>query len=137
MWVPGHSNIKGNEQVDRLANTASVTGNILDIDLPIGDVNSIIKKYCLKIWIEYWSKSSTIKGSHSFSILPKVPNEPWYGKIKLFLRISTQITRLRIGHFLTPAYLNKIGMREDSICNCDHSFYGDINHICIYIFGMQ
>ena len=31
----------------------SVTGNSLDIDLPIGDVNSIIKKYSLKIWNEY------------------------------------------------------------------------------------
>ena len=44
MWVPGHSNVQGNEQVDRLVNTASVTGNSLDIDLPIGDVNSIINK---------------------------------------------------------------------------------------------
>ena len=44
LWVPGRSNVQGNEQVDRLANTASVTGNSLDIDLPIGDVNSIIKK---------------------------------------------------------------------------------------------
>ena len=43
---------QGNEQVDRLA----VTGNSLDIDLPIGDVNSIIKKYSLKIWNEYWNK---------------------------------------------------------------------------------
>ena len=33
MWVPGHSNVQGNEQVDRLANTAFVTGNSLDIDL--------------------------------------------------------------------------------------------------------
>ena len=36
LWIPGHSNVQGNEQVDRLANTASVTGNSLDIDLPMG-----------------------------------------------------------------------------------------------------
>ena len=83
----------------------------------------------MKIWNEYWNKSSKIKGSHLFSILPKVPNEPWFEKIKLFRKISTQITRLRIGHALTPAYLNKIGIREDPFCNCDHSSYGDINHI--------
>ena len=78
-------------------------------------------------------KSSKIKGSRLVSILPKVPNEPWFGKIKLFRRITTQITRLRIGHSLTPAYLNKIGIREDPFCNCDHSSYGDINHIYIYL----
>ena len=76
MWVPGHSNVQGNEQVDRLANTASVTDNSLGIDLPIGNVNTNIKNYHLKIWNEYWNKSSKIKGSHLFSILPKVPNEP-------------------------------------------------------------
>ena len=111
-WVTGHFNIQGNEQVDRLANTASVTGNSLDIDLPIGDVNSMIKNYSLKIWNEYWNKSSKIKGSHLFSILPKVPNEPWFEKIKLFRRISTQMARLRIGNFPTPANLNKIGVSE-------------------------
>ena len=130
LWVPpGHSNVQGNEQVDRLANTASVTNNSLDIDLPIRDVNSIVKKYSLKIWNEYWNKSSKIKGSHLFSILPKVPNEPWFEKIKLFRRISTQMARLRIGNFPTPANLNKIGLREDPFCNCDHSSYGVINHI--------
>ena len=130
LWIPGHSNIQGNQQADRLANTtASVTGNSLDIDLPIGNVNSIIINYSLKIWNEYWNKSSKIKDSHLFLILPKVPNEPWFEKIKLFRRISSQITRLRIGHSPTPAYLNKIGVREDPFCNCDHSSYGDINHI--------
>ena len=89
-------------------------------------------KYSLKIWNEYWNKSSKIKSSHLFSILPKVPNEPWFEKMKLFRRISTQITRLRIGHSLTPAYLNKIGVRKDPFCNCDHSSYGDINHIYIW-----
>ena len=45
LWVSGHSNIQGNEQVGRLANTASVNGNSLD--LPIGNVNSIIKNRAL------------------------------------------------------------------------------------------
>ena len=81
------------------------------------------------IWNEYWNKSSKIKASQLFSILPKVPNEPWFEKINLFRRISTQITHLRIGHSFTPAYLNKIGVREDPFCNCDYSSYGDINHI--------
>ena len=84
--------------MSKLLDRASVTGNSLDIYLPIGDVNPIIKNYSLKIWNEYWNKSSKIKGSHLFSILTKVPNEPWFEKIKLFRRISTQLTRLRIGN---------------------------------------
>ena len=44
LQIPGHSNIQGNEQVDRLVNTASVTGNSLDIDLPIGVCQFYYKK---------------------------------------------------------------------------------------------
>ena len=29
----------------------------------------------------------------------------------------------------SPPYLIKIGVREDPFGNCDHSSYGDINHI--------
>ena len=55
LWVPaGHSKIQGNKQVDRLTNTASVIGNIGDIDLTIGEIKSIIKNYSLKNCNEYW-----------------------------------------------------------------------------------
>ena len=69
--------------------------------------------------------------SRALTYLLFYPRSQWalVWKNKIVPRISTQITRLRISNSLTPAYLNKIGVREDSFCNCDHSSYGDINHI--------
>ena len=49
-------------------NICNVTGNSLDIDLPIGDVNSIIKKYSLKIWNEYWNKRALKSRARTYSL---------------------------------------------------------------------
>ena len=80
-----------------------------------------IKNDNLKIWKDIVIRDPKSKAfTYLFSNLSKVPNEPGFGKKKLFKRISINVTSLRIRHAYNPFYLDKIGVRENLFCNCDH-----------------
>lgn len=76
MWISGHFHIHGNEQIDKLANTTTETGNMLNIDLLFEDVNSIIKNVSFKICNEYWNKSSKSRVLINFPFYPMFRRSP-------------------------------------------------------------
>ena len=128
LWIPSHSGIIGNEEVDRLATSSVAEGIQYSLDLPPGEIRSMLKKLIYKEWQNMWSTTSAEKGRHFFGICPRIPVQPWFEKSKLCRKLIVHIIRLRIGHATTPAYLHRIGRRDNPYCLCDNVSYGDTSH---------
>ena len=74
-WTPGHADIKGNEQADRLAKEAAKEAKEKEkFPVPsvisLGDVKEAAKKSGFVKWQEMWDNSE--KGRHLFQFRPKV-----------------------------------------------------------------
>lgn len=126
LWIPGHSGISGNIEADLLAQLAIIHGEVISMHASSDEIRCLIKRKAFKDWQNLWTLSSQHKGKHLFSIMPTIPERPWFDVFPLFRRLTIQIIRLRLGHSLTPEYLHRIGVRETPFCSCGD--LGDLNH---------
>lgn len=141
IWIPSHSNIQGNEEVDREAKLAGEEGEILPLPIPYTDLHPILKKIQLRKWEDNWNQSwehirthTSLRGPQHTPWyrkvvvnFPKNPFTPWYLKQYYDREYITFITRLRIGHCNFPEHLHILGMQENNLCECVNT--GTLNHI--------
>ncbi|XP_023210480.1 uncharacterized protein LOC111613365 [Centruroides sculpturatus] len=112
-WVPGHVGIKGNEEADAAAKSASPSQHIMPIEG--GDLKLVVKKRLAERWQNMWNAQIHNK---LHEIKPNIEN--WTHNKQYDRRSEVILTRLRIGHTrLTHLYLLK---GEDQplcqYCNC-------------------
>lgn len=109
-WIPGHSNILGNETADEAAKDAATNGRNVDLISPNDLINHFTNKTFAK-WNEKWNTSPQKLQKIKTSIkLWKTSNYP---KNRKFERT---LCRLRIGHTkLTHTFLMK--RYEPPICD--------------------
>ena len=72
-WTPGHADITGNEQADRLAKEAAKEAKEkekLPAVISLSDVKEVAKNSGFVKWQEMWHNSE--KGRHLFPFKPKV-----------------------------------------------------------------
>ena len=72
-WTPGHANIKGNEEADRLAKEASLEAAAMKSDTEVvtmADIKQAAVKMGLSQWQRQWESSET--GRTLFRYKPKV-----------------------------------------------------------------
>ena len=119
LWIPGHSNLHGNEEADRLANMGSATTDVqLMTTLPIG---TFIHKQWTESWIQnkwdsYWNNLKGLKTSKALISKESTKNLIYLKRSSLRLIIG-----YLSGHSLNRNYLFKIGAAETPICRiCGH-----------------
>ncbi|XP_023244783.1 uncharacterized protein LOC111642647 [Centruroides sculpturatus] len=112
-WVPGHVGIRGNEEADTAAKSASPSQHTMRIEG--GDLKLVVKKRLAERWQNVWNAQIHNK---LHEIKPLVEN--WTHNRQYDRRSEVILTRLRIGHTrLTHQYLLK-GDDEPVCqhCNC-------------------
>ena len=138
-WVRGHSNITGNEIVDKLAKKAQENNR---------SVNSYILPEEIFVWIrenflEYWNNdwkfnvNYTGKGLDLYNVRENIRQ-----KIPIYefknRKYEKTIYRLRLGHAGLKKYLYRIGMADNAICEyCNDQSEETIEHYLLYCKGFH
>ncbi|XP_023210409.1 uncharacterized protein LOC111613293, partial [Centruroides sculpturatus] len=112
-WVPGHVGIRGNEEADAAAKSASPSQHTMRIEG--GDLKLVVKKQLAERWQIMWNAQIHNK---LHEIKPMIEN--WTRNKQYDRRSEVILSRLRIGHTrLTHQYLLK-GEEQPvcEYCNC-------------------
>jgi len=98
-------------------------------NIQIYDLLHSSKPDMLKSWQVNWLDSSKRKGRTYASSQPIIPLKPWFSKFQKTSKLITSVLcRVRLGHCCSPVFLNKIRIRDSSLCECGLD-EGSIDHI--------
>ena len=116
-WTPGHANIKGNEEADRLAKEASSEAATMTSESQIvtmADIKQAAIKLGLSQWQRQWESSET--GRSLFKYKPRVSDK---SKIDIpDTKSYRNIAKLRLGYNKLKDYQHKIGNTDNNLCTC-------------------
>lgn len=128
-WIPGHCGILGNEIADSWAKQAVIFGNDDNYVVYAQDLDNYSFSHLRSSWNSLWQVSKKVKGKFYGHLQPDIPPKPWFFKFKNIEKsISSSICRMRLGHCCSPVFLNKIKIRDHSLCECGLD-EGSIDHI--------
>ena len=117
-WTPGHANIKGNEEADRLAKEASCEAAAMTSDTDVvtmTDIKQAAVKMGLSQWQRQWESSET--GRSLFRYKPHVTDR---SQIDFPNTISYRnIAKLRLGYNQLKDYQLKLGISDSNLCDCN------------------
>ena len=102
LWVPGHSDIYGNEQADRFAKEALSIPDITHLPVEYQSLKTNIRKAITKHWQETWTNIS--QATQLRRIKPLV--EIWSSSTRKSRREEKVLARIRLGHTVcTHSYI--------------------------------
>jgi ribonuclease HI len=115
-WIPGHSNIPGNDRADTLAKRGSNQTQI-HTSTSLETTKQIIKSNCKEDWLNRWAMGVT--GRKLFQHMSR-PN-PRDNINNLKRREQSTIFRLRTGHTLLNNHISRIQPNQSPACPlCEH-----------------
>jgi hypothetical protein len=113
VWIPGHQNIKGNEQADRLAKEALTNREVETVFTPgRREAFEYIERIINEEWQNMWKNEQT--GSFFRKINPTISNKLSYTNGNRKKEIV--ITRLRLGKNQLNSYMKQINLHENGLC---------------------
>jgi len=121
IWIPSHSEIEGNEQVDREAKKAAL---LPEISTPIKHKpmksarTRMIKELAAKTWKNEWNSTKTARRLHRITKRRGVKSGPkLYNEILNRNTVAT-IAQLRTGHCGLNYHLHRLGNTASPYCEC-------------------
>ena len=117
MWVPGHSDIEGNEEADTLAKTGAHT--VCTMPEPAVPISYRRCRLEARLWTKKehskdWKQSS--KCSHTKGVISKTERIPSKTLIKLNRTKLCQVLQVLTGHGNLAKHRNRIGKAPSPIC---------------------
>ena len=130
-WIPGHSGVNGNERADLLAKEGA-SKEQQNVPVDQSTVRKILQNNSKEEWNNRWARGTT--GRSVFQEMSK-PNK--YDHINQLNRPEQCIIfRLRTGHGIFNAHLNRINPMHEPLCrNCPHP-YETASHILFECPGL-
>ena len=127
LWVPSHQGLTGNENVDKLAKSATLIDPTIK-HIPHTDLRNHIvqrEKLASKMSIE---ELGLIKGVSYFEYFHNSFSKPWFYNKNMDRDLITTINRCRSGHYNLNESLHKIKVVPDSSCSCGYPVE-NLNHV--------
>lgn len=101
-WVPGHSDISGNEVLDRLAKEVISSGLSTHNEIFSHDPQAVAKVDLFSNWNKLWARTRWFNGKYSASNQESIPINPWFFCFhNSSIQITSTISRLRLNHVCT------------------------------------
>ncbi len=104
LWIPGHSNLLGNDLADKSAKEAALMTPINQEQITTQDLNIRLRQKFLSSWQQIWTQTSLTNKLGSFKNHP----QKWFTNVPLTRKTEIALRRLRLGHTnFTCGYLLK------------------------------
>lgn len=135
IWIPGHSDLQGNEEADRLANIGSAT--TIDDTTPPLCLGVFYSNQIIDTWI-----NNRISGNWNIqpglALSKRFINTKTHNKVMNWNRLSIkQFIGYLTGHHVTKEYLCRIGVSTDNSCRLCSSHIESSEHILCNCPGLD
>jgi len=123
-WIPGHTDLLGNERADKLAKKGSGKPQPPK-PVSLKTTKNIIKQEYKQNWTNEWSGGTTGRKVYEHLKAPKTKDE----MTKLKRKDQTAIFRLRTGHVPFNFNLNRFNPKIPPLCPLCDSPYETVEHV--------
>ena len=125
-WIPGHTDLLGNERADKLAKQGSSKPQPPK-PVPLKTTKNIIKQEYKQNWTDKWSKGMTGRKVYEHLKAPKPKDD----MARLKRKDQTAIFRLRTGHVPFNFHRNRFNPEVPPLCPLCDSPYETVEHVLL------